>query len=113
MPDGYQAIVLDADSVVVEAHRAWVVQPHMQQATWDREAGHIARLFGKPVHSIARQGPSLPPYCAAWRGPDSVEVTLRLQPINDLAPPRIDQEWQLHRDARHGPLPDVVACGLR
>ena len=110
---GYQSTVLDADSVVVEAHRSWIVAPRTQPTAWDREAERLIRLFGKPVHTISRPEPSLPPYCAAWRGPDSAEITLRLQPTNDVGPIGIDELWEMHRNARYGPLPDAVACGLR
>jgi len=123
VPNGQQDVVLDADSVVVEAHRDWIVPPRAQQGSWNREAARITRLFGPPVRStyaavnlvadVARSDAMLSSYCAAWRGLDSVEVVLRLEPSKDVGPPSLDEPWRLHRDARYGPLPDAVACGLR
>jgi hypothetical protein len=101
----------------------WTVPPRAQQASWNREAARITQLFGPPVRStnaavdlgadVARRDAMLRSYCAAWRGPDSVEVVLRLEPSKDVGRPSLDEQWGLHRDSRYGPLPDAIACGLR
>jgi hypothetical protein len=123
VPNGQQVVILDADSVVVETDRNWIVPPRAQQGSWNREAARITGLFGPPVRTtnaavnlaadVARSDAMLRSYCVAWRGPDSVEVVLRLEPRKDVGPPSLEEPWQLHRDSRYGPLPDAVACGLR
>jgi hypothetical protein len=123
VPNGRQVVVLDADSVVVEAYRDWIVPPRAQQDSWNREAARITGVFGPPVRStnaavnvvadVARNDAMLRTYCEAWRGLDSVEVVLRLEPRKDVGRPSLDESWRLHREARYGPLPDAIACGLR
>jgi hypothetical protein len=117
---GWQNFELDADSVVMDLARTWTVPPFEQRARWDREANRLTRLFGLPVRSNNRPpdsslsaSPLLRSYCVAWHGPDSVEVTLYLEPDTDVGPPREDAPWQLRRYARHGPLLGARSCGLR
>jgi hypothetical protein len=122
LTDGSQGFEVDADSVVVSTHRSWVVLAFEQQPAWNREAARLTRLFGTPVRSFDHPFEDLPlsgdqglriPRCAAWRGSDSVEVSLYLDPMTDVGPPRVDQPWRLRRYGRHGPLLGAVSCGLR
>ena len=108
---------LDADSVVVSTARSWTVPPFAQRAWWRREADRLTQAFGTPVRSV-NQPPEasslasstlLRTYCAAWRGPDSVEVTLYLDPATDVGGQGEDQPWQLRRYARYGPLLGAVS----
>ena len=117
---GWQGVELDADSVVVETRRTRTVGPYQQRAVWNREAGRLTDLFGDPVRNHNRppedsalDGELVRTYCATWRGPDSVEVVLYLDPLTDVGPARENHPWQLRRYARHGPLLGAASCGLR
>jgi len=118
---GREGFELDADSVVVSTARSWTVPPFAQRAWWRREVDRLTQAFGTPVRSV-NQPPEasslasstlLQTYCAAWRGPDSVEVMLYLDPATDVGGPGEDQPWQLRRYARYGPLLGAVSCGMR
>jgi len=118
---GSQYLELDADSVVVAAFHQWSVPEADRSARWEVAATHLTRLFGKPVRGAGRLGEyrsgsepqSLRAYCALWRGSDSVEVALYLQPTTDVAPSPPGRPWVLKRYARHGPLLGAVSCGAR
>ena len=116
--DGSSWLEVDADSVVTEASREWSVAIGGEQAAWDREARQLTTAFGQPVwDSLAPsrtdaadiQVAHLRSYCAAWRGPYSVEAALRLTPTSDVSPAP-GTSWRLVRNARNGPLADAIAC---
>ena len=119
---GTQTFTVDADSVVVATSAEWIVPPHRQRAEWDSAVARLNAAFGSPTSnynapvnmtSDAVNDSLVRVYCAAWRGPDSVEIALHLDPLSDVGSPRIDKPWRLRRYSRHGPLFDAVSCRLR
>lgn len=122
MPAGWQFLEVDADSVVTELIRVWMVPTGQQQAFWDREADRLSSVFGQPSRSINIPWQASPAdmalggrtHCAAWRGPDSVTAALRLQaPSDAIGPTMTYNGWRLSRYVRNGPLSDAIDCGLR
>jgi len=118
LADGWQFVEVDADSVVTEVSREWRVPAGGEQPAWDREARRLTAALGRPVWDSLAPSPRdaadigvahWRSYCAAWRGPDSVEAALRLSPVSDASPAPATP-WRLVRNARNGPLADAVAC---
>jgi hypothetical protein len=120
LADGWQFVEVDADTVVTELSREWMVPAGSERVAWERQARRLTETFGLPVRS--RLAPPAPDssrqqlawsrtYCAAWRGPDSVQATLRLASTTDVDPGEAPVPWRLAWHVRNGPLADAVACG--
>lgn len=121
LQDGQQGFEVDSDSVVVSEWRDWTVPAGKQDSVWARVAGRIESRFDTRIRGQRRLSDfgsrpgteKLGGYCALWRGPDSVEVSLFLQPITDVGPADSASSWKVRRYARYGPLAGAVACGAR
>ena len=121
LPAGRQAFEVDSDSFVVSESRDWRVPFDSRDAAWARAAHIVQSRFGTPVRGQltlrefpeARTRESPRSYCALWRGPDSVEIALYLQPTSDVGSSVDTLPWELRRYARYGPLPGAVSCGAR
>jgi len=96
---------VDADSEVTYVAHEWQVTPQARQSRFEAERARLSDRYG-PGYACSATW-------RVWRGPDSVRVALKMQPIfaTDVNPPPSDSvPWRLERLMRWGPLVDLYWC---